>query len=160
MIEVGEQAPDFELPVRRDRCLRLSDVLGEGNTVVLVFYPLDWSPKCSSELSQFEAQYEEFRAMGAEILGVSVDSSWCHAAFANRLKLHFPLVSDFNREIVGDYVGFYDAIDGMHDVARRAIVVVDPAGTVRWTWSTDNPGEVPDTEPVREVVQDIFHERL
>ena len=97
--------------------------------------------------------------MGAEILGVSVDSHYCHAAFAARLKLEFPLLSDFNREIVGAYAGFYDSIEGMRGVSRRAIIVVDPSGTVRWTWSTDNPGEVPDIEPVREAVQEIFHER-
>ena len=97
--------------------------------------------------------------MGAEILGVSVDSTWCHAAFAKRLNLQFPLVSDFNREIVGEYVGFYESYGGMRDCARRAIVVVDPEGVVRWTWSADDPAQAPDTEHVREVVQDIFHER-
>jgi peroxiredoxin len=97
--------------------------------------------------------------MGAEIVGVSVDSSFCHRAFAKRLGLEFPLVSDFNREIVGAYAGFYESIDGMRDVSRRAIVVVDPSGTVRWTWSTDDPGQVPDIESVREAVQEIFHEQ-
>lgn len=95
--------------------------------------------------------------MGAEIVGISVDSRYSHRAYAERLGLDFPLVSDFNREIVGTYVGFYDDVGGMKGVSRRSIVVVDPSGSVRWVWSTDDPGEVPDTEAVREAVQDIFH---
>jgi peroxiredoxin len=98
--------------------------------------------------------------MGAEIVGVSVDSHYCHAAFSARLRLEFPLVSDFNREITGLYAGFYDSYEGMHRVSRRVIVVVDPSGTVRWTWSAKDPADVPDTEQVREVVQDIFHQGL
>lgn len=157
-IEVGERAPDFTLPGHEGTRVRLGDLLKEGSTVVLAFYPLDFSPKCSSELTQFQATYDELRAMGAEVLGVSVDSTWCHAAFAKRLGLEFPLLSDFNREVIGDYVGFYEDIDGMRGVSRRGVVVVDPSGTVRWTWATDDPGEVPDTEAVREAVQEIFHE--
>lgn len=98
--------------------------------------------------------------MGAEIVGVSVDAPACHTAFAHRLKLEFPLVSDFNREIVATYAGTYDTHEGLRGVSRRAIVVVDPGGTVRWTWSTDDPDEVPDTERVREAVQEVFHARL
>jgi peroxiredoxin len=157
-IEVGQPAPDFTLPASEGRRVRLRELLEAGNTVVLAFYPLDFSPKCSSELTQFQATYEHLRAMGAEVIGVSTDSSWCHTAFAKRLGLEFPLVSDFNREIIGDYVGFYESIDGMRNVSRRGIVVVDPSGIVRWTWSTDDPGQVPDTEAVREAVQEIAHE--
>lgn len=157
-IRVGERAPDFTLPGHEGQRVRLGEVLEAGTTVVLAFYPLDFSPKCSSELTQFQATYDQLRAMGAEVLGVSVDSTWCHAAFAKRLNLEFPLLSDFNREVIGDYVGFYESIDGMRDVSRRGIVVVDASGTVRWTWATDDPGEVPDTEAVREAVQEIFHE--
>lgn len=96
--------------------------------------------------------------MGAEIVGVSVDSHYCHAAFSARLKLEFPLVSDFNREVIGRYAGFYESYEGMREVSRRAIVVVDPTGAVRWTWSARMPDEVPETEHVREVVQDIFQD--
>jgi peroxiredoxin len=96
--------------------------------------------------------------MGAEIVGVSVDSDWCHRAFAQRLGLEFPLVSDFNREIIGRYAGFYESFGGMRRVARRVIVVVAPSGSVRWVWSSDDPDVGPDLEAVREAVQEIFHE--
>ncbi|MBW3588493.1 MAG: redoxin domain-containing protein [Actinobacteria bacterium] len=94
--------------------------------------------------------------MGAKVAGVSTDSSWSHAAYRQRLKLRFPLLSDYNREIVGDYVGFYEDVAGYKGVNRRGIVIVDGERRLRWRWVTDNPGEMPDTEMVREAVQELW----
>lgn len=96
--------------------------------------------------------------MGAEVLGVSTDSHFSHAAYAERLGIGFPLLSDYNREMVGDYVGFYDDLAGYRGVNRRAVVVLDRSGRVAWTWSTDDPGQIPDTEEVREAVQEIAYD--
>lgn len=96
--------------------------------------------------------------MGAEIAGVSVDSHFSHAAFAAQLKLRYRLFSDFNREMVGEFAGFFPEVAGYRKVNRRRILVIDPNSTVRWEWTASTPGEVPDTEAVREAVQEVAYE--
>jgi len=108
-------------------------------------------------LSQFEARYDDFRAMGAEIVGISVDSHHSHAAFATSLGLRFPLVSDFNRQIVEEYAGYFDDVGGYRLVNRRCLLVLDPQRVVRWTWAAAWPAEAPDTECLREAVQDVVY---
>lgn len=95
--------------------------------------------------------------MGAEIVGISVDSHFSHKAFAARLKLHYKLLSDFNRQVIGSYVGYFDDVLGYAEVARRSVVVIDRVRTVRWMWLADAPEDVVDTESVREAVQEVVY---
>ncbi|MEO7818623.1 MAG: redoxin domain-containing protein, partial [Actinomycetota bacterium] len=97
-------------------------------------------------MSQFEARFDEFTEMGAEIVGISVDSHFSHAAFAAKLKLHYRLLSDFNRGVIDGYVGYFEDVLGYAGVARRAVVVIDRALKVRWMWVADLPTDVVDTE--------------
>lgn len=96
--------------------------------------------------------------MGAEIIGVSVDSHHSHGAFAEKLGVRFPLASDFNREIVGDFAGYFDDVGGYKGVNKRRVLVLDRERVVKWEWTASVPAEIPDTESVREAVQEIFHE--
>src|SRR3954470_3960644 len=86
-------APDFDLYATPDQKLRLSDL--RGKRVILAFYPADWSPVCSDQMALYNATLKFFRQHNAEVLGISVDSKWCHMAFTNDRKLHFPLLADF-----------------------------------------------------------------
>ena len=95
--------------------------------------------------------------MGAEVIGISTDSTWSHSAYRASLKLRFPLVSDYNRELIGDCVGFYDSLGGLKGVNKRGIVVVDPELRLRWRWITEDPAVVPDTEDAREAVQEFAY---
>lgn len=96
--------------------------------------------------------------MGAEIIGVSVDSHFTHAAYAQRLRLRFPLLSDLNRSVGPKLVGTYPSVSqGYEGLARRAVLVVAPDKIVSWVWASDDPGATPDTEDVREAVQEVFH---
>src|SRR5512147_3255441 len=92
-LKPGVQAPDFSLATTPDQKVSLSEL--RGRPVVLVFYPADWSPVCGDQVSLYNELLSEFRGYGAEIIGLSVDGVWCHAAFANDRKLHFPLLADF-----------------------------------------------------------------
>src|ERR1700704_5817314 len=89
----GTQAPDFTLRSTPDQWLTLSEFSGEP--VVLAFYPADWSPVCGDQMTLYNEMLEEFHNFGAELIGISVDGAWCHAAFARDRKLHFPLLADF-----------------------------------------------------------------
>src|SRR5579883_884707 len=93
VITPGTQAPDFTLHVTADQTLSLSEL--KGKPVIIAFYPADWSPVCGDEIALFNEILPEFRKYKAEMLGISVDGVWCHDAYAAHLKLHFPLLSDF-----------------------------------------------------------------
>ncbi len=104
-----------------------------------------------------EAKYEELQAMGAEVLAISADSHWSHAAYAQRLKLSFPLLSDYMKDVARAYVGFYDEVAWYRGVPRRATFVIAPSGVVTWKWVGDTPSAIADPEEVVLAVQEIFH---
>lgn len=95
--------------------------------------------------------------MGAEIAGISLDSHFCHAAFAAQLKLSYPLLSDFNREVAGRYAGSFPEVAGYRGVNRRRVLVLDRSAVVRWAWTAEVPSDMPDTEMVREAVQEVVY---
>jgi|HubBroStandDraft_1064217.scaffolds.fasta_scaffold394475_2 peroxiredoxin len=134
-IQVGALAPDFELPSnelengRPGKKIKLSDFQGKKN-VVLAFYPLDFSPVCSTEHACFVNDFSEIEKSGAQVLGISVDSAWAHAAFAKQLHATYPLLADFQpRGAVAEKYGLYLADKG---ITARATVIIDKAGKVTW----------------------------
>src|SRR5262245_40938838 len=111
ILSAGTKAPDFTLHVTADQSLSLSEL--RGKPVILAFYPADWSPVCGDQMALYNEILPEFRRFDAELLGVSVDGVWCHAAFAKDRRLHFPLLADFEPkgEVARKY-GAYRAADG------------------------------------------------
>jgi len=97
----GTQAPDFELPATRDESIRLSDL--RGRPVVLYFYPRDNTPGCTQEGQEFRDLYDQFTALGAEVLGVSRDSLKTHQNFAAKHAFPFPLLADTDEAVVNAY---------------------------------------------------------
>lgn len=136
MIQVGTEAPDFELPSNETtpdgkpgKKIKLSDYRGKKN-VVLAFYPLDFSPVCSSEHECFVSDAPKLDGANAQVLGISVDSHWAHQAFAKHMKIAYPLLADFHpKGAVADKYGLYHADKG---ITGRATVIVDKAGKVAW----------------------------
>ncbi len=108
-------------------------------------------------MSQFRDKAAEFQEAGAQVLAINVDSHFSHQVFAEKLGLNFPLLSDFNRQVIPEYVGFYEAVAGYYkQVGRRAIYVIDRNGTVRYKWiSETEPGKIPDVDEVLSTVQAI-----
>jgi peroxiredoxin len=147
-IAVGQSAPDFTLRGNDDKDHKLSDM--KGKNVVLAFYPLDFSPVCTNEHQCFRDDLTQFQNLNAQVLGISVDSTWAHKAFAEKLGLQFPLLADFNpKGAVADKYGLYLADRG---IAARAVVVIDKEGVVRFVKQYDIP-TVPDTKEVVAAVQ-------
>lgn len=139
VLPAGTPAPDFALSSTPDQQLRLSSL--RGRPVILVFYPADWSPVCGDQVALYNEILSEFREYDAEILGISVDSVWCHAAFARDRNLHFPLLSDFEpKGAVSQQYGAYRQKDGF---SERALFVIDRDGVIRWSYLSPvdvNPG--------------------
>ena len=135
----GTPAPDFTLAATPDQKISLSDF--RGRPVILAFYPADWSPVCGDQMSLYNEVLPEFKKFGAELLGVSVDGVWCHAAFARDRHLHFPLLADF--EPKGDVAKQYGAYRHGEGVAERALFVLDKQGKIFWSYCSPiavNPG--------------------
>src|SRR5258707_221044 len=93
MLPIGSNAPDFTLLATPDQKFSLSEV--SGKRIILAFYPADWSPVCSDQMSLYNEALEIFSKQNAILLGISVDGIWCHLAFKKDRNLHFPLLADF-----------------------------------------------------------------
>ncbi|MGH7270263.1 MAG: redoxin domain-containing protein [Polyangiaceae bacterium] len=141
-IQVGAEAPDFELPSseqengRPGKKIKLSDFRGK-KSVILAFYPLDFSPVCSGEHACFVEDFSEVEKAGAQVLGISVDSVWAHQAFVKHLGLKYPLLADFQpRGAIASKYGLYLADKG---ITARATVIVDKQGKVAWVKEEEIP---------------------
>ena len=125
-IVVGQPAPDFELDNQDKKKIKLSDL--RGKKVVLAFYPLDFSPVCTNEHVCFMHDLPQFAAKDAVVLGISIDSVWCHKAFREAKGITYDLLSDMKREVVQKY----DLYLPDANIGRRATVIVGRDGKVAW----------------------------
>lgn len=139
ILQAGSIAPDFTLQATPDQRLGLSEF--RGRNVILAFYPADWSPVCGDQLALYNELLGEFKKFNAQLLAVSVDGVWCHAAYAKARNYHFPLLADFEpKGAVARSFGAYHEASG---VAERALFVIDAAGIIRWSYLSPmgvNPG--------------------
>jgi peroxiredoxin len=138
MIEPGSPAPDFSLADQDGNRVSLSDLRGE--TVVLVFYPADFSPVCTDQLSVYEEVLPELEERGAKLLGISVDGAFCHKAFRQHNHISIPLLADFHPK--GKVAKAYGVWSEDHGVSGRALVMVGPDGVVQWSYLSP-PLEIP-----------------
>ncbi len=124
-IAVGDMAPDFELKDKDGKVVRLSDFRGK-QSVVLYFYPKDDTPGCTAQACSFRDSYEDFKAAGAEVIGISSDSGSSHSKFAEHHRLPFVLLSD----IIGKARKAYGAYDLLGLIPGRVTFVIDKEGRV------------------------------
>jgi peroxiredoxin len=150
-IAVGQTAPDFMLLNQDKKEVKLSDFAGKKN-VVLVWYPLDWSPTCTNEHVCFVNDMKAFETLDAEVLGVSVDSVWSHKAFAEKMGIKYSLLADFHpRGAMSEKYGVYMADKG---ITGRAIAIVNKAGKIAWVKNYDIP-VVPDLKEVAAALSQV-----
>jgi len=139
VLPAGSPAPPFNLSVTPNQSLALREFL--GRPVILAFYPADWSPVCGDQMALYNEVLPEFARYGAALVGISVDSVWCHGAFAASRNLHFPLASDF--EPKGHIARLYRAYREGDGTCERALFVIDSNGNIAWSYLSPvavNPG--------------------
>jgi peroxiredoxin len=138
-LTAGTPAPAFRLHSTPDQEVCLEDF--RGRPLILAFYPADWSPVCGDQLAVYNEVLPEFKRLGAELLGVSVDGVWCHLAYARDRKFKFPLLADF--EPKGGMARSYGVYRAASGTTERALFVIDADGIIRWSYVSPigvNPG--------------------
>ncbi len=139
MIEPGTAAPDFTLADQDGEDVSLADFA--GRKLVIAFYPLDFSPVCTDQLSIYQEVLPVIEERGAKLVGISVDSQFCHAAFRDRLSVTIPLLADF--EPKGAVASAYGAYLPDWGHSNRSLVLIDGDGVVGWSYAAETPLEIP-----------------
>jgi peroxiredoxin len=147
-IEVGQDAPEFKLKGPGGQFVTLSEYRGRKN-VVLVFYPLAFSPVCTHQLPSIEKQIDRFRGLNAEVLGISVDSYYANEAFARSLGLSFPLLSDFDRSVSEKW----GMLIRERLYSQRALFIVDKQGRIAYADVAPTTSEVPSKTALIEALE-------
>lgn len=142
-VKEGDLAPDFELPEASERIIRLSEEIRKG-TVVLVFYPTDWGVICTMEMKAFQEIVEDIGMAGAQILGISVNSTTSHRAWKEQMNIDWSLFSD----VGGSVSALYGILtpDGrfLAGHAERSVFVIDADRRVRYAWMAPDHSIQPD----------------
>ena len=145
----GTKAPAFTLPDANGNPVKLSDF--RGKPVVLVFYPLDWSPGCSQQLDLYQQELEEFRKRGAELVAVSVDSVYSHGAWAAVRGLEIPLLSDFHPK--GEVARLYNVWRDQDGFSERALYVIDAEGVIVYSHVSPYLHHIPDLDDLLDAIE-------
>ncbi len=139
IVEAGSPAPDFTLPDQDGNEVALASL--RGQTIVLVFYPLDFSPVCTDQLNVYQEVLGDLEAQGAHLYGVSVDSAFAHRAFQSHLGITIPLLADFHPK--GEVSRRYGVYMEERGHTTRALVMIDGEGTVVWSHESPSPLDIP-----------------
>ena len=150
VLRIGQRVPDFALPDTNKHERKLSEFTQKGKTVLL-FFPFAFSGVCDKEVCVFRDDAAKFNSVGAQVVGISVDSLFTLKVFAQTYNLQFPLLSDFNKKVSRAYGVLHETwvAFGYKGVSKRAAFVLDSKGILRYRWVTDSPSNEP---PYDEIV--------
>jgi peroxiredoxin len=149
--EVGSKAPDFTL-VNQDReAVKLSDQIGAG-TIVLAFLPGAFSGTCTKELCTLRDSMGQLASLNARVYGISTDTFFALKAWSDQQNPGFPLLSDYNKEAIRSYDVVNPDMIGLKNIAKRAVVVIDRSGVIRYREALDDARNEPDYERLREAL--------
>jgi glutaredoxin-dependent peroxiredoxin len=153
---MGQKVPEFALPDSDKKVRALSEFTQKGS-VILAFFPFAFSGTCDKEMCTFRDGFGMIQGAKAQLVGVSVDSSYSLKAFAQTYNLQFPLLSDFNKKVTKLYGVLQDPWVGLgyKGVAKRAVFLVDGRGFLRYRWVTDTPSDEPPYSEVMRAAQKL-----
>ena len=149
-VAVGSKAPDFTLTNQDREAVTLSAL--RGKPVVLAFFPAAFSSVCQKELCTFRDSMATLGQARAQVYGISVDTFFSLKAFADQQHLTFPLLSDFNKQVIRDYGVFNEDMIGLKGIAKRAVFVLDKNGVIRHREVLDDARNEPDYDKVYKAV--------
>ena len=152
-LQVGDKAPDFTLKNTDLEDVSLNSY--RGRNVVLLFVPLAFTGVCTEELCEVSGGLNAYDELGAEVLGISVDSPFSLQAWAAKEGISLTLLSDFNKEVSAAYGAQHEDLLGFKGVAKRSAFVVDGEGVVRYASISDDPKVLPDFQAVKACLQSL-----
>jgi peroxiredoxin len=149
----GDPAPDFALVAKpRAAPVKLADFKGK-KPVVLLFFPVAFSAVCTDEMCSVAESYARWEALDAQVLGISVDSPYANAQFAEQCGASFPILSDFNRDVIRAYGVLNPDFHGLKDVAYRSAFVVGRDGKIAYSWVSEDASVMPPFEEIHAAVE-------
>lgn len=154
-IKVNQKAPDFTLVDTEFKPKRLSAFLDQN--VVLAFYPGAFTSVCAKEMCTFRDSLARLNVLKAQVIGISVNDPFSNKAFAEANQLNFPLLNDFNREVIDLYGVALKDFAGLQGyiAAQRSVFIIDKQGIVQYVWIAENPGIEPDYAEIERVLEKI-----
>ena len=153
-LEKGLDATNFTLKTKTAEGLKdisLADYHGNSN-VVLLFFPFAFTSVCMAEACSVRDDMTEYEKLDAKVLGISVDSPFAQEVMSLKEGLTFPLLSDFNKNVSKDYGVLYDDFIGFHGVSKRSAFVISKDGKITYSWSSDDPKQLPDFTKIKNVL--------
>ena len=153
-VDVGTKAPDFTLPNQDREPVSLADQLKKG-PVVLAFFPAAFSGTCQAEMCTFRDSMAELNKSSASVLGISTDTFFALKAWDDQQKLGFPLLSDYNKEVINKYGVVNPDMIGLKNIAKRAVFVIDRDGVVRYREVLEDARNEPDYGKLNEALATI-----
>ena len=151
-VAIGQKAPDFTLFSSDLKEVSLSDYAGKK--VVIHFFPMAFTGVCTTQLCTMRDSFGYYEGLGAEVLGISVDSPFTLAKFKEDNTYQFPLLSDFNKEVSQAYGAYYDEfVFNLKGVSKRAAFVVNENQEIIYAEVLESAGDLPDFDAIRTIVQ-------
>ncbi len=155
-VQIGDPAPRFEAQVtdgKNIQAFTMEHELAKNVPIVLAFFPFAFTGVCETQLLDLTRRIDALDEANARVFGVSVDSPFTLRTYHTELALEFPLISDFNREAIEAYDLAHDRLLGLQHPSKRATVIINPQGTIAWTWTTDDPEEKPRIDAIVQAVR-------
>lgn len=150
---IGEKAPDFELPDIDMKPHKLADY--RGKKTILAFFPAAESPVCTAEMCALRDSIDQLRDLGANVIGISVDGPYANKFFVQNRHLNFPVLSDYKRDVIKKYGIVMNRLGSLTDynAAKRSVFVLDKDGKIVYRWVSDNPGIEPNYNEIKDALK-------
>lgn len=150
---IGDKAPDFELPDPDMKPRKLSDL--RGKKTILAFFPAAESPVCTAEMCALRDSLDQLRDLGANVVGISVDGPFANKFFSQNRHLNFPVLSDYKRDVIKKYGIVMKDLAALKDynAAKRSVFVLDENGKVIYRWVSDNPLVEPNYNEIKDALK-------
>ncbi|HKX81352.1 MAG TPA: peroxiredoxin [Nitrososphaera sp.] len=150
---IGETAPDFELPDPDMKMHRLSEY--RGKKTILAFFPAAESPVCTAEMCALRDSLDQLRDLGANVIGISVDGPFANKFFVQNRHLNFPVLSDYRRDVISRYGIVMKDLASLkgYNAAKRSVFILDKDGKVIYRWVSDSPLIEPNYDEIKETLR-------
>ena len=151
MVNQGGKAPNFTLPDTDRKPRSLNEFLKPNGATLLAFFPGAFTTVCTREMCTLRDNMQELNKINAQVVGISVNDPFTNKAFAQNNNLNFPILSDYNREVVKLYNVFHENFGNLkgYTVAKRAVFILDTSGVVVYKWVSDDPSKEPSYEELK-----------